>query len=99
MYVGQKNWPTHGLYLPMGSRVAILGYLEDPGRPPRRPAFEEHLDLCQSAIDYLNAACDDPYIAVLIAHPGDVGRLTALPDHRVNTLGPYRNRESVGSFD
>lgn len=61
MYVGQEDWPTHGLYLPMGSRVAILGYLDDPGLPPRRPAFEEHLDLCQSAIDYLNAAAwDDP---------------------------------------
>jgi hypothetical protein len=45
MYVGQEDWPTHGLYLPMGSRVAILGYLDDPGLPPRRPAFEEHLDL------------------------------------------------------
>jgi hypothetical protein len=87
----------------MGSRVAILGYLDDPGLPPRRPAFEEHLDLCQSAIDYLNAAAwDDPYVAVLIAHPGDVGRLTALSDHRklrINALGPYRNRESVGLFD
>jgi hypothetical protein len=39
---------------------------------------------------------------VLIAHPGDVGRLTALSDHRklrINALGPYRNRESVGLFD
>ena len=27
--------------------VAILGYLDDPGLPPARPAFEEHLDLCQ----------------------------------------------------
>jgi hypothetical protein len=92
MYVGQENWPTHGPYLPMGPRVAILGYLDDPGLPPRRPAFEEHLDLCQSAIDYLNAAAwDDPYLTVLIAHPGDVGRLMAPPDHRklrINALGP-----------
>jgi len=42
------------------------------------------------------------YVAVLIAYPGDAGRLTALPDHcklRINALGPYRNRESVGLFD
>ena len=39
---------------------------------------------------------------MLIAHPGDVGRLMALPDHRklrINALGPYRKRESVGLFD
>lgn len=103
MYVGQEDWPTHGLFLPMGPRVAILGYLDDPGLPPRQPAFSEHLDLCQSVIDYLNAAAwDDPYIEFLIAHPDDRDRLVALPDHRnlrINALGPYRNRKSVGLFD
>jgi hypothetical protein len=103
MYVGQEDWPTHGLLLPMGPRVAILGYLDDPGLPARRPAFKEHLDLCQSAIDYLNAAAwDDPYIEFLIAHPDDRRRLAAIPDHRnlrINVLGPYRNRKSVGLFD
>lgn len=88
---------------PHGPAAAILGYLHDAGIPPRRPAFEEHLDLCQSTIDYLNAAAwDDPYIAALIAHPDDVGRLKDLPDHRklrINALGPYRNRKSVGLFD
>ena len=103
MYVGMEDWPTHGLLLPMGPRVAILGYLDDPGLGPRRPAFEEHLDLCQSTIDYLNAAAwDDPYIELLVAHPDDRSRLGALPDHRnlrINSLGPYRNRESIGLFD
>ena len=103
MYVGQEDWPTHGLLLPMGPRVAILGYLDDPGLPPRRPAFEEHLDLCQSMIDYLNAAAwDDPHIEFLIAHPDDRSRLAALPDHhslRINALGPFRNRKSVGLVD
>lgn len=61
MYVGQEDWPTDGLLFPMGPRVAILGYLDDPGLSPRRAAFEEHLDQCQSTIDYLNAAAwDDP---------------------------------------
>jgi hypothetical protein len=103
MYVGQEDWPTHGLLLPMGPRVAILGYLDDPGLPPRQPAFSEHFDLCQSTIDYLNAAAwDDPYIELLIAHPDDCNRLATLPDHRnlrINALGPYRNRKSVGLFD
>lgn len=56
LYVGMEDWPTHGLLLPMGPRVAILGYLDDPGLPPRRPAFEEHLDLCESTIEYASAA-------------------------------------------
>jgi len=103
MYVGQEDKTTHGLLLPMGPRVASLGYLDDPGLPPARSAFEEHLDLCQSTMTYLNAAVwDDPFITMLIAHPGDRDRLAGLPDHRtlrINALGPYRNRESVGLFD
>ena len=103
MYVGMEDWPTHGLLLPMGPRVAILGYLDDPGLPPGRPAFEEHLDLCPSTITWINAAAwDDPYIELLIAHPDDRDRLAALADHhsiRINTLGPYRSRRSVGLFD
>jgi Protein of unknown function (DUF4238) len=103
MYVGQEDRPTDGLLFPMGPRVAILGYLDDPGLPPRRAAFEEHLDLCQSTIDYLNAAAwDDPYIELLIAHPDDQNRLASLPDHRnlrINALGPFRKHKSVGLFD
>lgn len=103
MYVGMEDWPTHGLLLPMGPRVAILGYLDDPGLPPRRPAFEEHLDVCPSTVTWINAAAwADPYIELLIAHPDDRERLAALPDHqnlRINSLGPYRNRKSVGLLD
>jgi hypothetical protein len=103
MYVGQEDWPTHGLLLPMGPRVAILGYLDDPALPPGRPAFDEHLDLCPSTVDWINAAAwDDPYIELLIAHLDDRDRLASLPDHqklRINALGPYRNRKSVGLFD
>ena len=103
MYVGMEDWPTHGLLLPMGPRVAILGYLDDPGLPPGRPAFEEHLDLCPSMITWINAAAwADPYIELLIAHPDERDRLATLPDHhnlRINAFGPYRNRKSVGLFD
>jgi hypothetical protein len=103
MYVGMEDWPTHGLFLPMGPRVAILGYLDDPGLPPKQPAFEEHLDLCTNTVNWINsAAWADPYIDLLIAHPDDRDRLADLPDHqnlRINTLGPYRNRKSVGLLD
>ncbi|MFZ0002947.1 MAG: hypothetical protein WAK76_25915, partial [Trebonia sp.] len=45
------------------------------------------------------AAWADPHIDLLIAHPDDRDRVSALPDHRnlrINTYGPYRNRTSVG---
>jgi hypothetical protein len=103
MYVGQEDSTSYGLMLPMGPRVAILGYLDDPNLPPRRPEFEEQFDLCQSQIDWFSAAAwDDPYIELLIAHPDDRDRLVNLPDHsdlRVNMFGPFRNRKSKGLFD
>jgi hypothetical protein len=73
----------------MGPRVAILGYLDDPALPPGRPPFEEHLDLCQSTTEFLNAAAwDDPFTE-LLAGPGVVSvsawqprPLTTQPDGR-----------------
>lgn len=50
IYVGMEDWPTHGLLLPMGPRVAILGYLDDPGLPSAPPPFEEYLYLCPSTV-------------------------------------------------
>jgi hypothetical protein len=103
MYVGQEDRATDGLFFPMGPRVAILGYLDDPGLPPRRAAFEKHFDLCQSTIEWFNAAAwDDPQIELLIAHPDDRDRLANLSDHRklrMNTLGLFRRRRSLGLFD
>ena len=80
--------------------MAILGYLDDPSLPPARPAFEEHLDLCQSTMTYLNAAvwdetrtstCSSPVPMIVTGSP-------ACPT-TARSLGPYRNRESVGLFD
>ncbi len=55
IYVEEPEVPSCGLFLPMGPRVAILGYLDDPQLPPRRPPFEEHLDLCDSMIEWFNS--------------------------------------------
>jgi hypothetical protein len=56
-----------------------------------------------STVDFLNAAAwDDRFTELLIAHPDDRDRLANLPDPsnlRINMLGPYRNRKSVGLFD
>ena len=81
--------------------MAILGYLDD--RSASAQAFEEHFDLRPSQIDWFNtAARDDPDIELLIAHPEEKHRLANLPDHRafeINSLGPFRNRKSLGLFD
>ncbi|HVX21284.1 MAG TPA: DUF4238 domain-containing protein [Acidimicrobiales bacterium] len=103
MYVGEPDWPSHGLFLPMSPRVALLGYLDDIRLPPKRAAFDENLKMCQSWIEWFNAAAwYDPYISALIAHPDDRARLSSLPDHndlRVTGYGPYRYRQSQGLFD
>jgi hypothetical protein len=103
MYVGEPGWNTHGLFLPMSPRVALLGYLEDGRLPPRRAPFEEHLYLCHSWILWFNAAAwSDPFIEMLIAHPDDRQRLEQLPDHRdlrVTGYGPFRYRRTSGLFD
>jgi hypothetical protein len=103
MYVGEPGWNSHGLFLPMNPRVALLGYLDDGRLPPRRDPFEEHRDLCQSWVEWFNAAAwSDPFIEMLIAHPEDRQRLADLPDHRdlrVTAFGPYRFRRTNGLFD
>jgi hypothetical protein len=67
----------------MGPRVALLGYLDSPDLPARRPPFEEHRDLCLSWVEWFNAAAwDDPFISAIYAHPKDRHLLEALPDHR-----------------
>ena len=48
-YVGQEDKAPRAAAAD-GPRVAVLGYLDDPGLPPARPAFEKHLDLCQSTM-------------------------------------------------
>jgi hypothetical protein len=106
--VSDRGWmliadPSGAVLLPMGSRVAILGYPDAPDLPPRRAAFEEHFALCDSWIEWFNAATwADPYIGSLVAHPDDRAQLERLPDPnllRVNGYGPFLSRRSKGLFD
>jgi len=103
IYIGQADRNSRALFLPMGPRVALLGYLDAPDLPPRRPPFEQHLDLCQSTVDWLNAGVrTDLHFETLYAHPDDRYFLENLPDVRdvqPNKHGPYRMRISGGFFD
>lgn len=103
MYVGEPDRRDHSLLLPMGPRVALLGYLDSADLPPRRAPFEETRELCQSWVEWFNAAArDDPFINALYAHPDDRHLLESLPDHRdlhVNDYGPYRGKITKGLMD
>ena len=43
------------MWLPVGPRVGILGYLEDPRLSPRRSPFSEHRELTLSWAQWFNA--------------------------------------------
>lgn len=104
VYVGEPDRSDHALFLPLGPRVALLGYLDSPDLPqPKRAPFEEHLDLCWSWVEWFNAdAWADPYIGALYCHPSDRALLEQLRDPSqvlVNGYGPYRYRLSGGLTD
>jgi len=88
---------SSGLWLPVGPRVGILGYLEDPDLPPRQPPFSEHCELTLSWAAWLNgiAFSDLTVTHAVFAHPDDEHRLrAAVPGDAlsVTEYGPYRGR-------
>lgn len=107
--VSDRGWMLVGgdlpaVLLPMGPRVAILGYPDDPALPPRRPPFEEHFGVVDSWIEWFNAAtwADHEYTDLLIAHPDDLEQLEHIRDHDqviVNGHGPFVGRYSAGLYD
>lgn len=86
-----------GIWLPVGPRVGILGYLDDPCLPPRKPPFFEHRELTLSWAQWLNATAfsDKTMTRSVFGHPDDEQRFRdAVPatSLRVTRLGPYRGR-------
>lgn len=95
IYVREPDHPSLAIFLPMGPRVGLLGYLDAANLPPRQPPFEEHRVLVPSWVEWLNAAAgsDAKFTNALFAHPDDQEKLRRLPDAadiRVNALGPFR---------
>lgn len=96
-YVCEPSYHLRCVWLPVGPRVGILGYLDDPRLPPRRPSFSEHRELTLSWTSWFAAtALSDATIThAVFAHPADVQRLrdaVAADGLRVTHLGPYRGR-------
>jgi Protein of unknown function (DUF4238) len=89
------------LFMPLRSRVAVLGYPDADDLPVRRVPFTEHLELCTSWAEWFNgvtAGENDPFIREIIGHPVQAELLEHLRDggaaNLINPteLGPYRNR-------
>lgn len=97
---------VHGLWLPVGPRVGILGYLDDPRLPPRQPPFSEHREVTLSWAEWFNATAfsDTTMTHSVFGHPDDEQRFQdAVPaaSHRVTGFGPYRGQHwrAVTLFD
>ena len=93
--IREPSYEMHGVWLPVGSRVGILGYLDDPRLPPRREPFSEHRELTLSWVQWFNATAfsDTTITHAVFAHPDDEQRLrdaVKAEDLRVTELGPYR---------
>lgn len=102
IYVQEPEWPTLAIFLPMGPKVGILGYLDSAELPPRQAPFEEHRDLVPSFVEWLNAAAgsDQVFASAVYAHPNDESKLCDLPDLStlgVNSRGPYRGHRGHGA--
>jgi Protein of unknown function (DUF4238) len=95
--VREPGYEMHGVWLPVGPRVGILGYLNDPRLPPRRSPFSEHRELTLSWAEWFNATAfsDTTITHAVFAHPQDEQRLrdaVSADDLRVTEFGPYRGR-------
>ncbi|MDA8283379.1 MAG: DUF4238 domain-containing protein [Actinomycetota bacterium] len=95
--VREPGYEMHGVWLPVGPRVGILGYLDDPRLPPRRPPFSEHRELALSWAEWLNATAfsDTTITHAVFAHPDDKQRLrdaVKADGLRVTEFGPFRGR-------
>ncbi len=89
----------HAVFVPLSPKVGLLGYLDHPCLPARRPPFSEHRDVVPSWVDWLNACATsrgrgtpmEP--SAVFGHPDDADALAAIPDAnavRPNARGPFR---------
>ncbi|MDA8342078.1 MAG: DUF4238 domain-containing protein [Actinomycetota bacterium] len=95
--VREPGYEMHAVWLPVGPRVGILGYLDDPLLPPPRPPFSEHRELTLSWAEWFNATAfsDTTITHAVFAHPDDEQRLrdaVMADDLRVTEFGPYRGQ-------
>jgi Protein of unknown function (DUF4238) len=98
-----NDWPSHGVFFPLGPTVGVLGFLHEPKlhRHVFRPLdFSERLTLNRGYTALLNLRLWEEAERFVVAHPADRALIENIDDGAEISLdlaGPYRFRPSVSS--
>ena len=93
-----KDWPSHGVFFPLGPAVGVLGFLHEPKLHRRmfRPLdFSERLTLNRGYTALLNLRLWEDAERFVVAHPSDRALIENIDDGteiRLDPEGPYRFR-------
>jgi hypothetical protein len=91
-------WPGHGVFIPLGPALGVVGFLHEPGRHRRRfrpRDFTERLSLNRGHAARLNFCLWDDAESFVVAHPDDLAALANVGSGaptRLSTAAPYRFR-------
>jgi hypothetical protein len=93
-----KEWPSHGVFFPLGPALAVLGFLHEPKLHRRvfRPLdFSERLTLNRGYTALLNLRLWEDAERFVVAHPSDralIENIDNSAEIRLDPSGPYRFR-------
>jgi hypothetical protein len=93
-----KDWPSHGVFFPLGPTLGLLGFLHEPKLHRRvfRPLdFSERLTLNRGYTALLNQRLWEDAERFVVAHPGDRALIDGIDSSQEISLdlaGPYRFR-------
>jgi hypothetical protein len=93
-----KDWPSHGVFFPLGPTVGVLGFRHEPKLHRRmfRPLdFSERLTLNRGYAALLNLRLWEDADRFVVAHPSDRALIENIDNGaeiRLDPDGPYRFR-------
>jgi hypothetical protein len=94
-----KDWPSHGVFFPLGPTVGVLGFLHEPTLHRRvfRPLdFTDRVTLNNGYTQLLNLRLWEDAERFVVAHPRDHALIETIDDGeeiRLDPDGPYRFRQ------
>jgi len=94
----RKEWPSHGVFFPLGPRVGVLGFRHEPKLHRRvfRPLdFSDRLTLNRGYTALLNLRLWEDAERFVVAHPSDRALIETIDNGaelRLDPDGPYRFR-------
>ncbi len=93
-----KDWPSHGVFFPLGPALGVLGFRHEPALHRRvfRPLdFSERLTLNRGYTSLLNLRLWEDAERFVVAHPSDRALIESIDNGaeiRLDSDGPYRFR-------